>query len=345
MNRYMHRGLCAVAALALGSAAGAYAAESDKNTEASRAATEQKLEAAQKRLDEAAREVAELSMSLSDHVIPHVRAFRAGGPPHAVLGVNVGRGEGKDIDDGVTIASVSPGGGADKAGLKANDVIVELNGKSLRREGDQSPRAKLLAGMREVKPGDKVSVRYRRADKVNTATVVAEAPHDRLFTRAFAFRGEPGMPLPHMSVLRSFEGAFGSAELVPMTPKLGQYFGTEQGLLVVRAPDDARLKLEEGDVILDIDGRTPTSVGHALRILSSYQAGEKLKLNVLRAKKKMSFDITVPESKWEKPLGMLHPSEFAEEMSVTAPMPAAVAMPILAAPPVEAMRIELDEPV
>ncbi len=30
-------------------------------------------------------------------------------------------------------------------------------------------------------------------------------------------------------------GVFGSAELVPLTPKLGQYFGTDKDLLVVRA--------------------------------------------------------------------------------------------------------------
>ncbi len=97
------------------------------------------------------------------------------------------------------------------------------------------------------------------------------------------------------------EGVFGSAELVPMTPKLGQYFGTETGLLVVRAPEDSRLKLEDGDVIVDIDGRTPASPSHALRILSSYQPGEKLKLNVLRTKKRMSFEITMPENAaWEK---------------------------------------------
>lgn len=310
MNSYTRRGLCGVALLALLTAGGAGAAEADKKAEPSRAEMEQKLEAAQKRLDEAAREVADLSMSLSDHVMSPMHAFRAGRPPHAVLGVNLGRRDEKAADDGVEIASVSPGGGADKAGLKANDVIVELNGRSLKREGDQSPREKLLAGMREVKPGDKVSVRYRRDSKVNTATVTAEAPHDHVFTRAFAARGAPGMHFPNMAFLRRFDGAFGSAELVPMTPKLGQYFGTDQGLLVVRAPDDARLKLEEGDVILDIDGRTPKNASHALRILGSYQPGEQVKLNVLRAKKKMTFDITVPESSWEKPVGRLGAPDF-----------------------------------
>ncbi len=90
-------------------------------------------------------------------------------------------------------------------------------------------------------------------------------------------------------------GVFGSAELVPLTPKLGQYFGAEKGLLVVRAPADSRLKLEDGDVIVDIDGRTPTSPTHAFRILGSYQAGEQLKLGVLRMKKRMTFDVTIPD--------------------------------------------------
>lgn len=96
-----------------------------------------------------------------------------------------------------------------------------------------------------------------------------------------------------------------------MTPKLGQYFGTEQGLLVVRAPDDSRLKLEESNVILDIDGRPPTNASRALRIPGSYPPGERLKLNVLRAKKKMTFDVTVPESSWEKSVGQLGVPGFA----------------------------------
>ena len=134
------------------------------------------------------------------------------------------------------------------------------------------------------------------------ASLVAQPLRDRFFTRGIPFPGSPGMPhLPDFVFMRG-EGVFGSAELVPMTPKLGQYFGTETGLLVVRAPDDSRLKLEDGDVIVDIDGRTPANVAHALRILSSYQAGEKLKLNILRMKKRMSFEVTVPEDTSEKRL-------------------------------------------
>jgi hypothetical protein len=294
-------------------ATGAGAAEQDtKSTDKdakSQAELERKLADARKRLDEAARDVANLSMSMSDDLVPHMRAFRGvmGGPPRAVLGINLGT---KDEPEGggVEVVSVSPGGAAERAGLKAGDVLTEINGQALKKSGDESAREQLLEAMSKVKPGDSVALSYRRDNKVVKASLVAQPLKDRFFTMAIP--PAPGIgAIPRMPdfVFMRGEGVFGSAELVPMTPKLGQYFGTDTGLLVVRAPDDSRLKLEDGDVIMDIDGRTPASASHALRILSSYQAGEKLKLNILRTKKRMSFEITVPEdATWEKRLDGAH---------------------------------------
>jgi S1-C subfamily serine protease len=337
-----------LALLALGLAMPQAQGAQEEKKEQSRGDIEQKLEAAQKRLDAAAREVAGLSMSLSDRVAPHMGAFAGVRMQRAMLGINLGPRDEKGPDDGVEIASVSPGGAAEKAGLKADDVLLEINGKSLKRDGEDSPREKLVASMREVKPGEKVSVRYRRAGKANTVSVTAEEPADRLFVRQFG----PGMGhmghMPFMAFGR-IDGVFGSAELVSLTPKLGQYFGAEQGLLVVRAPDDASLKLEDGDVILDIDGRTPKSASHALRILHSYQPGEKLKLNVLRARKPMTFDVTVPESTWEKPLGMLHRQRVIEHVAPAAPaMPMVMPAPFEAAVPAPGAPFiigEIDDPV
>ena len=58
-------------------------------------------------------------------------------------------------------------------------------------------------------------------------------------------------------------------------------------LLVVRAPNESGYQLQEGDVLMGIDGRVPESPGHAFRILRSYQPGEKLELDVLRSRKRM----------------------------------------------------------
>jgi S1-C subfamily serine protease len=90
------------------------------------------------------------------------------------------------------------------------------------------------------------------------------------------------------------EGAFGALELVPVTPNLGRYFGAETGMLVVRAPGQPGLPLEEGDVLLTIGGRTPESPGQAFRILNSYEPGEKVKLGILRNRKRVEVEATVP---------------------------------------------------
>jgi S1-C subfamily serine protease len=306
----------------------AWAAEPVEKMQAAPPAGElrRKLEAAQNRLDSAAREIADLSMTISEEDGGPMAV--AGVGPRAVLGVNIGGGGVEDRTDGVEVISVSPGGAAAEAGIRAGDVLTEVEGKTLKNDDAGTPRNKLLAAMRRVQPEEKVVVKYLRDGKTATATLTPRRVENRLFA-------VPGMPFsgargvagegPHMRAFRVFGsmGGFGNAELVSLTPKLGQYFGAEKGLLVVRAPNDSRFKLEEGDVILDIDGRVPGSPSHAMRILSSYQAGEKLKLNVLRMKKRTAIDVTVPEDS-----DVLMPPERGAVMlqrvpeAMMAPMPA-----------------------
>ena len=298
------------------------AAEAEKKkVEPSVAENQQKLEAAQKRLEEAAREVAALGAALSDEMVPpHVRSIHI--RERAMLGINIG--DRQDRDEGVEVLSVSPGGAAEAAGIKAGDVLLQAGGKQLKSEGGTSPREKLLGVLREAKPGDKVAVSYRRDGKVATATITTEAVKDRFFAMQPFAPGQMAKleKLSNLAYWRS-DGVFGSAELVSLTPKLGEYFGSEKGLLVVRAPADSRLQLQEGDVILDIDGRMPLSPSHALRILGSYQSGEKLKLNVLRMKKRMSVDITIPESAWDRTREGAHvfPHGEAYDFDVVVPAP------------------------
>jgi len=83
-------------------------------------------------------------------------------------------------------------------------------------------------------------------------------------------------------------------QLVPLTAGLGTYFGTPKGLLVLRAPEDTTLQLKDGDVILDIGGREPTSPEHAMRILGSFQKGEPLKITIMRNKSKQTLDVKLP---------------------------------------------------
>ena len=83
-------------------------------------------------------------------------------------------------------------------------------------------------------------------------------------------------------------------QLITLTPRLGSYFGTEHGVLVLRAPAAGALKLEDGDVILTIGGRAPASSSQAIRILTSYDPGEKISLVVLRAHHRLNITATLP---------------------------------------------------
>jgi S1-C subfamily serine protease len=280
----------------------------------SRTQIERRLHDAQERLEQSAQEVAELSVVLNDQLGPMVSQFDFGGS-RATLGINIGTlGRGRpDESQGVRILSVSPGGPAESAGLQAGDLIVAFAGQPMSGDGGKPPPQRLLAALRKTKPGQPVMLDYRREGTLVSVQVVpknlVESLEDLQLVDLPSMPDLPdlrglAMPPPpdmrHMARVRPFAmgtrepSAFGSAELIELSPRLGQYFGVEKGLLVVRAPRDERLKLQYGDVILDIDGRVPNGVGHAFQILSSYHLGESLKLHIMRQQKRIELPIEVP---------------------------------------------------
>ena len=97
------------------------------------------------------------------------------------------------------------------------------------------------------------------------------------------------------SFVFSFSDRWLDMELVSLNADLGEYFGTTEGLLVVRAPEQASLNLKAGDVILKVGGRTPTSQASAVRILRSYGDGESVEFEIMRQKRKMAVTGTMPE--------------------------------------------------
>jgi len=288
------------------------------------------LDAARARLDKATREVMELSQQLAEDSRGNVMFFRT--DRRAVLGVQIDPASGKE---GARVRDVSPGGPAAEAGLQTGDVIVALDGKPV-AGGDDAARA-LIDQMRNVKPDQKVKVRVIRAGK-NKDLIVVARPFNRgpgFEERVFRVQS-PEMAGP-MAVNRGVFGMsdggrpfhfnwsdeFGGLELASITPKLGAYFGTAEGVLVVQAPENGAFKLEDGDVIQAIDGRKPDDGTHALRILRSYSAGEKLNLTVLRQRKPLTLAVTMPD----RPEG----NAFFESMPMP-PMPPIPAVP--PAPPV-----------
>ncbi|NNF61639.1 MAG: PDZ domain-containing protein [Gammaproteobacteria bacterium] len=275
---------------------------------------DERMRDAERRLEQAAEEIAEASAELAGDSMRHVFKTIRHGEGRAMLGINIGkirieredgsREEHGFIGDGVEIYGVTPGGPADAAGLESGDIILALNGQSLAGH-DLPPERRLVELMAGVEPGDSVSLSYRRGKRERTADVVTT----EFEPMAFAFGG-PGedfefnfdgdeLPefmrrLPGMMHL-GHKGVWRGLELLPLTEKLGSYFGTDSGMLVVRAPQHEAIPLEEGDVIKQIAGATPKSPPDAMRLLRFYEPGDQVVMEVLRQKRNRTFKITIPD--------------------------------------------------
>ena len=246
---------------------------------------------------------------------PDVNVLVGVGRPQMGVILETGRRQGEAV--GAVIRAVTPGGPADEAGIEAGDVIVEANGTDLASSGrrDDTSSEKLVAVLGELEEGETLSVKYRRGDETRTAEM--EVRHLEPLAYSYSFRTdsadnnmliyEPpnvGVRVPEPRMRMEFaEGVFGAAvpfgwlsmEMVTLDEELGEYFGTSEGLLVIRPPKDDSIDLKSGDVILGIDGRTPSSPSHALRIMRSYDSGESMTLQVMRNKRNVEVTVTVPE--------------------------------------------------
>jgi len=265
---------------------------------------EARMREAERRLAEAAQQIAELSRSQLPRVAEIERRIFIDGRP--VLGVTISRDGTRGPVEGVTITGATPGGAAAEAGLRAGDVITAVNGHSLAEEIETDAAASLLDFMADVEDGDLLEIEYLRNGKV--ASVEVRPRSKSGFAMAFGdgdSEGEFEFHMPPMATgpdgdpglyrWYSHGSSWGEIELVTLTEGLGRYFGTSEGLLVVRAPQNDELRLQDGDVIQSIDGRVPGDVSHAMRILSSYQSGEKLDIVIVRDMKKRTIKIEMPD--------------------------------------------------
>ena len=305
---------------------------------------EQRMREAEQRLAEAAQQIAELSAQQLPRVAEFTQKIHVDSRPR--LGITIGDDEPGPVT-GVQVMGVSPGGAADDAGLRTGDTITAINGESMTAESASEANRKLLDFMSGVEEGDVLKVDYLRNGKAANVNVTPQAGSAHMFSfgdRAFGFAA-PGAPVGPMMpggekwVWISRGSGFGDMELVSLTERLGKYFGTDKGLLVVRAPENENFKLEDGDVIQRIDGREPTSVSHAMRILGSYQTGEKFDIEIMRDKKRQTINVEMPDDRQSREGLMIAP-----RAAMAMPAAPAAAAPTTAAPsPVTPPAPKVDE--
>ncbi|TXH06331.1 MAG: PDZ domain-containing protein [Nevskiaceae bacterium] len=281
------------------------------------------LRAAQEEMQRAAQELARASGEVQKNS-PKAWAWEYMTNPHrAVIGVIIDSApERNRVSPGVIVEAVTPGGGADKAGIKSGDIIVAANGVTLsaKRGDPQPPEHKLMAVMAKLEPGQSLKLDYERDGQRASTVAVTQRPDP---SAMHAFHDDPDsdvlVPVPPMAPVPPVPPVPAVPDIPPIPPvpptaqvlrwsaggpdfqlaklddDLAGYFKTRSGVLVVKAPKDGKLGLKSGDVIQKVGGQTtddPRAIFDALHRLTP---GGKVRLEVVRAGKAVSLDGVVPE--------------------------------------------------
>lgn len=179
---------------------------------------------------------------------------------------------------GVEITVVEPDSPAEKAGLKAGDVVLKYNGQ--RVEGMQQ----FARMVRETPTGRDVKVDISRGGVAQTVTVrVAQRKVPRMESGE-AFPAPipmerwdihvPDLPRTFMALRSSTLGV----EAESIDGQLAQYFGVKEGVLVrsvMKSSAAEKAGIKAGDVIMKIDDArvaTPADISGKLRSLGGTAA-------------------------------------------------------------------------
>lgn len=319
---------------------------------AQREALRQELEAAREQMREAAKRVAELSREMGGRSGEAFVYEFIGDENRGMIGVVLDR-DGENL----RIASVTPGSPAEEAGVEAGDVIVAVNGEPITFDDEEEAiLVSLPEPLREIEVGDEITLTLKGEN--GTRDVVVEAGRREPLQWHHAMRElrlhappAPGMPMdfafpaPHefkvevpriAALVHPHGNRWGRIELAGLNEDLGEYFGTDQGVLVVSAPQDNPLGLKGGDVILSIGDREPKSPSHAFRIVHSYGEGETLEVEIIRHGKRQTLSHELSEEDFSG-LGFVPPrlwdSAFPAPVAPHAPGALPAEPPAPAAPP------------
>ncbi|MEO0363914.1 MAG: PDZ domain-containing protein [Pseudomonadota bacterium] len=294
-------------------------------------AAEEQLRDAEARLAEAAEEVARLSTRIRVDALgaraPRTMVFNASSRPRLGVQLSNRLPNGQRSDEGLVIASVLPGSVADAGGIEAGDMLLEIDDTSLTELSIGQASRTIARLLSEREDGDTLVAKLQRAGEVLEKSLVLDSTLPaglsggvQVFTMSpeegdfhFSFDDAEFMAgldfenLDEAEIMQFVEGVgdgfwflhgdtpWGDMELTELNEGLGEYFGVESGLLVIDVPADAKLGFQAGDVIQSIGGRAPKDIGHAMRILGSYEPGETLDVDIVRQKRPQTLAIEIPE--------------------------------------------------
>lgn len=236
-------------------------------------------------------------------VAPQIEVFGGG----STIGVSVDEVQQSDVTKyklpalgGAIIDEVREGTPAEKAGLRAGDVVVEFDGERVRSA------AQFGRLVRETPPDRTVKMVVVRNGQKTTVDITPEGRPtlgSAIGDIAPQIAGVVGDKMARLG--RDLELKLGDLDLMAgrlrrgrlgvtlqeLTPQLAAYFGTKDGVLVTSVADNspaASAGLKAGDVITAVDERPVDSVWDVTMAVAR-AADDALTIKVVRDKKELTL--------------------------------------------------------
>jgi serine protease Do len=238
---------------------------------------------------------------------PHAMQIFTGG---SRIGVSIREVEQRDLKSaklpglaGAVIEDVADGSPAEKAGLRAGDVVLEFDGERVRGVRH------LTRLVQETPDGREVQAVILRDGQRTTLAIAPRASGafglnverfrdleklGREFSYNIPARPAPGVrgrTAPHVWGFDDLLGRGGSRlgiTVDALSPQLAEYFGTKEGVLVTTVNDGsaaAKAGMKAGDVITAFNGATVNDGGDLRRQIQDLDEGEEFTISVMRDRK------------------------------------------------------------
>ncbi len=211
--------------------------------------------------------------------------------------------------EGVYVIEVAKGSPADKAGIEKGDVILRFG------EQDINSARSLTRNVERSEPGESKTVVIERdrhkkdikvvvgEDKNSDEDVIAEEWEMPDLSDPDAIAPDPPLDPPH-----AFAFSLGQlstprigVSLYELSDQLADYFGAKDGGVlineVVKDGPAAKVGLQAGDVIVNVDHRPVGSVADVRQRVQKKHEGDKVTVTVLRrGNEEKTVDVAIEES-------------------------------------------------
>jgi serine protease Do len=204
-----------------------------------------------------------------------------------------------DAKSGVEVERVEPDSAADKAGVKAGDVILEFDGERV-RSGRQFARL-----VQETPAGRTVKATIsRNGQRHDLQITTAEGRDSAYLFDGDRFRAQWGDRFGDLDRLRDLPFNFNfdfdipgmssgrlGVTVDPLTRQLAEYFGAKEGVLVTSVADGSAASqagLKAGDVITSVNGSPIHSREDLVQALRQVD-GDEVSIGIVRDKKESTM--------------------------------------------------------